>query len=442
MAEDSNNPARTTSSIANTSELSQTSQIPDVEAGISQSVPDILSDDIIQKEAESTETTEDSSSTSKRQEDRNPLATKLMNLLECQHYYLSELDEEYHKKESDLTEKFDQVSRQNQELENKNEELETKVKNPEYDPKNTYSNNFANRQNQPNHRTRQQLELEDKVNHLEQQLQESQQKCCRLQKKYSLLQDEVSRLEIGREKLLAQVASSNRNTDTHYDGTSSRPQHHTLINEYDKVRELIETLANSLYKFIKQSNSEIKDPHRKEKINKIKAIISESILIYGHKIMQEGLTKVIDSVTGQPKLDADKKLSSQVEESRIKLLNIEKELQYSPAGEWQERDFQQATTELSDRFYSQLELDPKGQAPEIRTEMEVAIKKILDFLNCAARAEPPANFQMIEKGASFDPIRHEAAKNSEEAGKIVATIFPAYLVNNELKVRAIVLTEP
>lgn len=436
MNEYLNNRDSISSNIANGSELPQTSQIADIEVEIS---PDTPSDDLTQKEPEGAKSTKDSSLTEKQKGDsENPLFTKLMAFLEYTLSYLSDLEKKYQITECDLTNELDNGSSQNKKLKDENRRVELKpdnlVNRTKYYPE---SNNYFSstyQYNQPNH-SNLQSELTDRVHILEQELQKSQEY-------YHQLENELGELQRSRNKLLAELSLFKRNHSTHYDGTSSRPQHHVLIAEYKNLKEqLIAPLALTLYEVKKDPNSEIKDPLRKEKINDIRAIISESILISGQTIMHSDRTNSIDSVTKQPKLDPDENLPSQVEESQIKSLNIESEFQYSTAGEWQERDFEQAYPELRDRFCKTLELDFEDLSLEIKTQIQATTKKILQFLNRAALADSPANFQVIEKGTSFDGVLHEAAKNCEDAGKIVKMIYPAYLVNNELKVRAIVLTE-
>jgi hypothetical protein len=373
-------------------------------------------------------------------EDRNnPSRTAsniVMNIFKYTLRYLNNFIEESQIEERKVADEFNNISSENKELKTDNQRLVMKASNLlRYHLLNRTNNSHSSstdRCNQPNY-SNPQLELTDKVICLEHSLQESQQSC-------DQLLNEVSEVEKSKHKLPPEVASLNFNTDTHYNGTSSLPQHHTLMGEYKDLKEqCLGPLETILFELMRQRDPELK---RKERINDIKAIISESILISGHRIMLRDRTRSMEPVTEQPKLDPDKNLSPEVEESQTKSSKFEKELPYSPAGEWQERDFQQAYSELSDRFYSQLELDLKDLDPKMQTEIEAAIEKILQFLNRAALAEPPPNFEMIEKGASFDPVWHEAANDYKDAGKIVKMIYPAYLVNNKPKVQAIVLTEP
>lgn len=476
MNEDRNNQNSIVPDIANTSELPRIS--PTVDAAIVESSPDIPPGDPIIEEPESTETTGNFSSMSKQQEDsgnykcsdkydelaakiKSPLFTKIIerlksaleisgllnslsNLLRTdeneliaeQEFYIellkqiSDLIQQYQNNQIQLKIELDNLFSKAQKLEEENHALRICSEQDKSSQENKLSeyrlqNGLSNRHNIQ--------ELEDKLNNANHELDKYQQYCHQLK-------DKVSGLEISRQKLLAEISSLKQNTGTHYDGTSSLPQHHTLIGEYKDLKEqCLGPLETILFELMRQRDPELK---RKERINDIQAIISESILISGHRIMLRDRTSSMKPVTEQSKLDPDKNLSPEVEESQTKSSNIESKFKYSTAGEWQKRDFQQAYSELRDRFYSQLELDLKDLDPKIQTEIEAAIEKILQFLNRAALAEPPAHFQMIEKGSSFDPNLHQAAKNYEDAGKIVKTIYPGYLVNNKPKVPAIVLTEP
>ena len=62
------------------------------------------------------------------------------------------------------------------------------------------------------------------------------------------LQRKLQEQEEKRDKLLAETAYLKRNTGTHYEGTSDRPQHHLLIWEYKTLKEqYLDPLANSFF---------------------------------------------------------------------------------------------------------------------------------------------------------------------------------------------------
>ena len=276
MNEDRNNPNSIVPDTANTSELPQTPTV-DTDAAIAESSPDIPPGNPTIEEPESIETTDNSSSISKQQEGsgnskcsdkddefaakiKSPLFTKIIDRLKSdqdisgllnslsdllgtdeneliaeEKKYIERLKEiiyliqGYRNKESDLTNQSEQLITENNELKRRFNSDNFTIRNNIYDP-NNYRKTLIYRNEK----------LEDELDSVKCQLNKYKQY-------YQDMKDEFSKSEMSQTRLLAELASFKRNTGTHYDGTSSRPQHYTLISEYEEQLkgELIHELANS-----------------------------------------------------------------------------------------------------------------------------------------------------------------------------------------------------
>jgi hypothetical protein len=266
-------------------------------------------------------------------------------------------------------------------------------------------------------------------------------------------QDLEEKLETNRTKLVSALASVNRNTGTHYDGTSDRPQHHVLTGEYKTLKEQhLDPLANSLFTLMATSNPELKQ-QRREKVNDIKADISAIVLIGGQAMMRGESTSSIELPSGMlnemqnlfcqklPIFDINQ--LPQVSELLTKAANLAQgKVQYHVPGKWQEDDFNQARRELTEKLCQKLHLNFTSLNQDIQTEIQQSINNALIFLQRANLADSPAFLSLDSEGAPFRFNYHEAAKGYDDEGKIIKAIYPVYLVNSEAKVKAIVLTEP
>jgi len=266
------------------------------------------------------------------------------------------------------------------------------------------------------------------------------------------LEGKVAELEATRDKLLAETASLKRNTGTHYDGTSARPQHHVLTGEYKTLKEQhLDPLATSLFNFLATSNPDFKQ-QRKQKLNDIKAEISATVLIRGQAIMQGDSIASVKLPSGTleemqdlfcRKLEINNHSFSSPTKELLKKevsLALGKD-QYPVLGKWQDEDFQHVSTELSAHLYQVLKLDITSLSQELETEVQKAIQKALRFLERAAFADPPACLNLDNEDDSFDSNYHEAAKGWDDEGTVIKAIYPVYLVNGEAKVKAVVLTK-
>ena len=266
-------------------------------------------------------------------------------------------------------------------------------------------------------------------------------------------QDLEEKLETNRTKLVSALASVNRNTGTHYDGTSDRPQHHVLTGEYKTLKEQhLDPLANSLFKLMATSNPELKQ-QRREKVNDIKADISAIVLIGGQAMMRgestssaelpsEKLNKMLEFFNQELGI-FDPNQSPQVSELLTKAANVAQgKGQYSVPGKWQEDDFKQAIRELTEKLCQKLYLNFTYLNQDIQTEIQQSINNALIFLQRANLADTPAFLSLESEGAPFRLSYHEAAKGYNDEGIIIKAIYPVYLVNSEAKVKAIVTTEP
>lgn len=292
------------------------------------------------------------------------------------------------------------------------------------------------------------------VKELKHQCQQLTQELKAIQQEKEALERKLADSERSRDRLLVETASLKRNTGTHYEGTSERPQHHVLTGEYKTLKEQhLDPLANSLFNFLATSNPELKKK-RKETLNDIKAAISTSVLLHGQEIMRGQSTALGERTTETLKemkellcqrLELDDQTfpqQEQVSELLKKAVTLAQgKVQYPAPGNWQDEDFQQASTELRDRLYQVSELNITSLSQELETEVQKAIQKALRFLERAAFADPPACLNLDNEGDSFDSNYHEAAKGWDDEGTVIKTIYPVYLVNGEAKVKAVVLTK-
>jgi hypothetical protein len=298
-----------------------------------------------------------------------------------------------------------------------------------------------------------QKELNSKISNYHQQINNKNEEVETLKKENQTLVKNLAELETSKGKLLAEVASVKRNTGTHYDGTSDRPQHHVLTGEYKTLKEQhLDPLANSLFKLMATSNPELKQ-QRREKVNDIKADISAIVLIGGQAMMRgestssaelpsEKLNKMLEFFNQELGI-FDPNQSPQVSELLTKAANVAQgKGQYSVPGKWQEDDFKQAIRELTEKLCQKLYLNFTYLNQDIQTEIQQSINNALIFLQRANLADTPAFLSLESEGAPFRLSYHEAAKGYNDEGIIIKAIYPVYLVNSEAKVKAIVTTEP
>ncbi|MTJ55907.1 hypothetical protein FJR38_26240 [Anabaena sp. UHCC 0253] len=296
-------------------------------------------------------------------------------------------------------------------------------------------------------------ELSRKIDTSHQQIDKLRDEVALITKEKQGLEKNLAELEASKGKLLAEVASVKRNTGTHYDGTSDRPQHHVLTGEYKTLKEQhLDPLANSLFKLMVTSNPELKQ-QRREKVNDIKADISAIVLIGGQAMMRGESTSSIELPSGMlnemqnlfcqklPIFDINQ--LPQVSELLTKAANLAQgKVQYPVPGKWQEDDFKQAIRELTEKLCQKLHFNFTSLNQDIQTEIQQSINNALIFLQRANLADSPAFLSLDSEGAPFRFNYHEAAKGYDDEGKIIKAIYPVYLVNSEAKVKAIVLTEP
>ncbi len=302
---------------------------------------------------------------------------------------------------------------------------------------NQYNNSFNNSRNQIH-------ELDQKVADLKQEIAQLQ------QEKETAIQN-LAEEKASQSRLLAKVAHQNQDAGIHYNATSNRPQHHVLLDEYKTLKEqCFHPLAGSLFSFMEESNPEPKK-QRKAKVNEIKAAISVTVLMGGHEIMKGKTDKVaelhpklleeMEDFLSQ-KLQLNQIISPETKELLKKAVNsAQDKIAYPEPGKWEEEDFKNTSVCISNSLFKLLELEIPDIDEKLKEETIKVTKEALYFLERTALAEPPADFNLYEEDDYFRSDYHEAAKGFDDEGKIIKTIYPAYLVNGEAKIKAIVLTE-
>jgi|GEM_PF-1370583 len=265
------------------------------------------------------------------------------------------------------------------------------------------------------------------------------------EEKYNQQNQKINILEESRSNLLAELASLKRNSSTHYQSDS--PKHYILIDKYKTLKDQeLASLINNLFQAMAEIKPEFRQ-QRKQIVNHIKATLSVTVLIKGQEIMQgnnreqrelpQGLLEETREFLHQ-KLQNFQAQTSQIEKFLQKVIEISK---YPRAGEWKEEDFHKASEELREYLYDELNLDSSSLTQDLKNQTTKAIQNALNFLEDAALCEPPAILLLYKEKEPFCIDYHEAALGWHEGGKIVKTVYPAYIVNGEAKVRAVVLTD-
>ncbi|MDL5052655.1 hypothetical protein QQ056_03645 [Oscillatoria laete-virens NRMC-F 0139] len=340
----------------------------------------------------------------------------------------------YHQREQlsfrDISRAYDSIKKAVNlidELFQKIEELELKVKRIQTEKKTTEQNWGWFRQNT-------EAPLKKQIQDLEAQLKQErsnyQSQVSKIEYERQVADRRREELEESQARVMAQLASLKRNTGTHYDGTSDRPQHHVLTGEYKTLKEQhLDPLANSLFTFMAEIDPELKQ-QRKEKVNNIKAAISATVLIGGQAIMRGESTASVELPPGMlddllavlcQRLQLNNQtLSSQITELLKKATNLAQGyVQYPAPAQWKEQDFQYACAELSDRLDRELKLGIASLSQELQTEVQNAVQNALLFLQRAAIAEPPASLSLDNEGDSFRSDYHEAAKGWDDEGTVI-----------------------
>ena len=76
----------------------------------------------------------------------------------------------------------------------------------------------------------------------------------------------------------------------------------------------------------------------------------------------------------------------------------------------------------------------------IRSDLQAFIRKVLDFLERAAQADPPGELWMARRRERFSPDQHEPTMDSEGAGMVDLPVCPGYRVEGRIFEKALVRT--
>ena len=159
---------------------------------------------------------------------------------------------------------------------------------------------------------------------------------------------------------------------------SDRPKHFSLIEKYKTLKEQqIDPLVNDLFQALGENEA---NRPRKDVINSIKIAFSETVFILSDQSAQE----------------------------------------------------------LCDRFLERVSLIWVDE--QLKTQTANVIYSSLQFLASARQCEPPALF-VFYQNEPFSPELHEPARGWADEGMVITTIYPAYLVNQQVKVKALVLSD-
>jgi len=198
---------------------------------------------------------------------------------------------------------------------------------------------------------------------------------------------EITQLEESRGIILAELASLKTDLSTHYQ--SDRAKHFVIIDRYKTLKEQhIDPLVADLFHGVLEIEPELARS-RREVIHNIKGAFSRTVLSIG----QQSGTK----------------------------------------------DVNQRAEEVFEHF---LELLPTSSFLDnlFKDRIRNTIYSVLEFLDDAINCQPPALF-IFYQNEDFSAEKHEPAKGYESYGTVITTIYPAYLVNQEVKVKALVLTD-
>ncbi len=191
--------------------------------------------------------------------------------------------------------------------------------------------------------------------------------------------------------LLSELAAYRRDPTTTYISDDSRSQNHLLVQEFKELKEQdSQRISSSIFSHRCESIPSLK-ADRKQEIARIKAILSEEIMVKGMTLSTE----------------------------------------------------ESASTHVMDSVCTALGMSAESSIPEaLRTDIGNLVKKGLELMKKIASADPPGVLWTEKEGTPFNPDRHEAMLGCEEGGKILLTVYPGYLVGDRVFEKALVLTVP
>ena len=295
------------------------------------------------------------------------------------------------------------------------------------------------------------------VNKLQSEVSDIRSRFLKLDEDRGNLEKQRDDLEAAKSKLMSELARYQRDKSSTYEA-GDRPQNYMLAQEYKTLQEqYLDLLAGSILSTFGDRLPILQEGDRKRKLNRIKSMLSQSILIVGQAIIKgEGgtlptpttetlnmvyvnISNNINFPTDSPYVDAFKDEIEHLLSTGLSLASGK--VQYPKPEEWQEKDFSLATQEITTEVYKNFEICDIDKAVE--QELRNTIKECLQFLQKTALADPPGLLSIEKEGTAFDSNRHEIAKGCpEESGKVYETIYPFYLDNGVVRTKAIIWLEP
>jgi hypothetical protein len=300
-------------------------------------------------------------------------------------------------------------------------------------------------------------QLQEKVNQSEQQLLGLSSRVYKLDEDRANLQKLRDELEADKSKLMTELARYQRDKSSTYQA-GDRPQNYMLAQEYKTLQEqYLDRLAGNILSTFGDRLPILQEGDRKRKLNRVKSMLSRSILIVGQAIINgevgalpkpksEILNMVYVNISQRISFPADSPYADAFKDEIEHLLSTGLSLasgkvQYPKSEEWQEKDFSLATQEITNEVYKNFEIRDIDKAVE--QELQNTIKECLQFLQKTALADPPGLLSIETEGEAFNSDRHEIAKGCpEESGQVLETIYPFYLDNGTVRTKAIVWLEP
>ncbi len=351
----------------------------------------------------------------------------------------------------------------NRRLENKDEtilNLQRKVQ-----EQSSWSNHFQQLQNlipQFNKAQEEKETFKKEVKSLRTEKHQLNEQLKEIEKERNYLSKQIDDLNSERSTLLAKVGEYGRDKSRTYQA-GDRPQNYMLAQEYKTLQEqYLDRLAGSILSNFGDRLPILQEGDRKRKLNRIKSMLSRSILIVGQAIINgkvgalpkpgdEILSMVYVHISQKIEFPADSPYADTFKDEIEQLLSTGLSLasgkvQYPKSEEWQEKDFSLATQEITNEVYKNFEIrdfEIRDIDKAVEQELQNTIKECLQFLQKTALADPPGLLSIETEGEAFNSDRHEIAKGCpEESGQVLETIYPFYLDNGTVRTKAIVWLEP
>lgn len=295
----------------------------------------------------------------------------------------------------------------------------------------------------------------------QQHLRQLEDKIRQSEEKYNVLKNERDELVREKNKILGELAAHNRDKTTTYTthiSGDTKPQHHILYQEFKQLKsQEFNAVSDKIFHYLCEQNSDLKS-NRKQEIARIKSVFSEKIIINGMKmftgnssfspeILENALKVIRQSFYRALEIEENSQIPETLSNKLENLIKqglklFDKTSSADTTARLQnEEEFTKAIKDISRSIYTALQMPEETNiSEEIRANTDSLVRKGLELVKKIASADPPGNLWIEQKGNVFKSEKHEATLGCEEAGPILWTVYPGYLVGNRIFEKALVFT--